>query len=138
MCRFFNIVLFIFFCQFKIPPLFKINRGSKTYSVHIFSSTCTYYEGKINEELIVLLDKYDKRRTFWEAQKGHKQAVDAFQSIHFNGTDYGSELKHLKQEVNEAYQQIQTALSSASEHQRVQLEHFEQDLQGIISEINGD
>lgn len=83
-----------------------------------------------------MLDKYDKRRTFWDAQQGHKQAMDAYQSIHFNGPDYGSELNHLKQEVNEAYQQIQTALGSASEHQRVQLEQFEQDLQNIISDIN--
>lgn len=95
-------------------------------------------KGKLNEELIVLLDKYDKRRTFWEAQQGHKQALDAFQSIQVNEADYGSELKHVKQEVNEAYQQIQTALSSASEHQRVQLERFEQDLQSIIREINMD
>ncbi len=91
-----------------------------------------------SKEMIVLLDKYDKRRTFWEAQQGHKQAMDASQSIHHNDADYGSELKHLKQEVNEAYQQIQNALGSASEHQRVQLEQFEQDLQSIISEINMD
>lgn len=84
----------------------------------------------------MLLDKYDKRRTFYEAQKGHKQAMDAFESIEFNGADYGSELKHLKQEVNEAYQQIQTALSTASEHQRVQLTQYEQDLQSIVNEIN--
>ena len=66
-----------------------------------------------SKEMIVLLDKYDKRRTFWEAQQGHKQAMDASQSIHYNDADYGSELKHLKQEVNEAYQQIQNALGSA-------------------------
>lgn len=85
-----------------------------------------------------MLDKYDKRRTFWDAQQSHKQAMDAFQSIHFRGPDYGSELKHIKQEVNEAYQQIQTALGVATERQRDQLEQFEQDLQGIMSEINVD
>ena len=82
--------------------------------LYIFSSILNKLSRKLNEELIVLLDKYDKRRTFWDAQQGHKQAMDAYQSIHFNGPDYGSELNHLKQEVNEAYQQIQTALGSAS------------------------
>ena len=95
-------------------------------------------KASLSKEMIVLLDKYDKRRTFWEAQQGHKQAMDASQSIHYNDADYGSELKHLKQEVNEAYQQIQNALGSATEHQRVQLEQFEQDLQNIISDINVD
>ena len=79
-----------------------------------------------------MLDKYDKTRTFQEAQQGHKQAMDAFESISYNGADYGSELKHVKQEVNEAYQQIQTALSSASEHQRDQLIQFEQDLKELL------
>lgn len=85
-----------------------------------------------------MLDKYDKRRTFQKAQQGHKHAMDAAQSIDFSGADYGSELKHLRQEANEAYQQIQTALSTASEHQRAQLEQLEQDLQGMINEINAD
>lgn len=85
-----------------------------------------------------MLDKYDKRRTFYEAQKGHKQAMDAYESIEYTGPEYGRELNHLKQEVNEAYQQIQTALSTATEHQRVQLTQFEQDLQNIVHEINID
>jgi biotin synthase-related radical SAM superfamily protein len=81
-------------------------------------------------------DKYDKTRTFQKAQQGHKQAMDAFESISYTGADYGSELKHVKQEVNEAYEQIQTALSTATEHQREQLVQFEQDLNGIVSDIN--
>lgn len=85
-----------------------------------------------------MLDKYDKRRTFQKAQEGHNQAMDVYESVQFEGSEYGSELNHLKQEVNEAYQQIQTAFVSASEHQRVQLAKFEQDLQGIVNEINAD
>lgn len=85
-----------------------------------------------------MLDKYDKRRTFQKAQEGHKQAVDAYQSVHFTGTQYGKELQHLKQEVNEAYQQIQTALVSATEHQHDQLTQFEQDLQCIMNDINAE
>lgn len=83
-------------------------------------------------------DKYEKNRSFQEAQKNHKQAVDAFEAKIVTSADYGSELKQIKEEVNEAYQQIQTALVTASEHQRVQLEQFEQDLQSIMNEINMD
>ncbi|MFB5281670.1 MULTISPECIES: hypothetical protein [Peribacillus] len=81
-------------------------------------------------------DKYDKRRAFQEAQNQYKQAIDTFQGMEPDSPGYGSELKHVKQEVNEAYQQIQTALTTASEHQRVQLEQFEKDLQGIIQAVN--
>ena len=86
-----------------------------------------------------MLDKYDKRQLFQEAQaKSQTSDGCVFQSINFTGADYGSELKHLKQEANEAYQQVQTALSTASEHQRAQLEQLEQDLQGMINRINTD
>ncbi|MBE2938945.1 hypothetical protein [Anoxybacillus flavithermus] len=49
---------------------------------------------------------------------------------------YGSQLHHLKQEVNEAFEQINNALEVASEKQRKQLEQFRHDLQAIVEEVN--
>jgi hypothetical protein len=40
--------------------------------------------------------------------------------------------------VNEAYQQIQSALITASEHQKEQLKKFEQDIQAIVNEVNSE
>ncbi|MED3724532.1 hypothetical protein [Geobacillus stearothermophilus] len=50
--------------------------------------------------------------------------------------DYGHQLAHLRQEVNEAFAQIENALEVASETQRVQLEKFRSDLQAIVDEVN--
>lgn len=83
-------------------------------------------------------DKQDKRRSFQEAQQSFKQVNDAFSAIEKTAPNYGTELKHVKQEVNEAYQQIQSALTTASEHQREQLKQFEQDIQVIVNEVNSD
>ncbi|AMM92918.1 hypothetical protein QUF81_17465 [Peribacillus simplex] len=83
-------------------------------------------------------DKQDKRRTFQEAQQSYQQVFDVYSSIEKNAPNYGTELKHVKQEVNEAYQQIQSALVTASEHQREQLKQFEQDIQAIVNEVNSE
>ncbi|MGE7604840.1 hypothetical protein ACQKL5_20595 [Peribacillus sp. NPDC097675] len=83
-------------------------------------------------------DKQDKRRSFQEAQQSFKQVNDAFFAIEKTAPNYGAELNHVKQEVNEAYQQIQSALTTASEHQREQLRQFEQDIQEIVNEVNSD
>ena len=53
-----------------------------------------------------------------------------------DSASYGSQLKHLKNEVNEAYQQIENALEVASEKQRARLEQFQTDLQGIVNDVN--
>lgn len=81
-------------------------------------------------------DKQDKRRSFQEAQQSYKQVNDVYSSIEKTAPNYGTELKHVKQEVNEAYQQIQSALANASEHQHVQLKQFEQDIQEIVNDVN--
>ncbi|KWW21172.1 MULTISPECIES: hypothetical protein [Peribacillus] len=83
-------------------------------------------------------DKQDKRRAFQEAQQSYQQVFDAYSSIEKTAPNYGTELKHVKQEVNEAYQQIQTALVTASEHQRDQLKQFEQDISAIVQEVNSE
>ncbi len=54
---------------------------------------------------------------------------DSMRQLLSDSASYGDQLNHLKEEVNEAYQQIENALEVASEHQREQLRRFQQDLQ---------
>lgn len=78
----------------------------------------------------------DKQQAFQAAQQGYEEAQGLFKTIVNDSASYGHQLKHLKEEVNEAYQQIENALEVASEHQRAQLEQFQQDLQNIVAEVN--
>jgi flagellar biosynthesis chaperone FliJ len=87
-----------------------------------------------------MMQKYpydkDKQQAFQAAQQGYEEAQGLFETIVSDSASYGHQLKHLKEEVNEAYQQIENALEVASEHQRAQLERFQQDLQNIVAEVN--
>jgi flagellar biosynthesis chaperone FliJ len=80
----------------------------------------------------------DKQQAFQAAQQGVEDAQELYHEIVRDSASYGHQLKHLQQEVNEAYQQIENALEVASEHQRAQLERFQQDLQQMVSEVNLD
>lgn len=80
----------------------------------------------------------DKQQAFQAAQQGVEDAQELYHEIVRDSANYGHQLKHLKQEVNEAYQQIENALEVASEHQRAQLERFQQDLQQMVNEVNMD
>ncbi|CRK83302.1 hypothetical protein [Neobacillus massiliamazoniensis] len=78
----------------------------------------------------------DKQLAFQAAQQGFENAQGLYETIIEDSASYGHQLKHLKDEVNEAYQQIENALEVASEKQRAQLERFQQDLQSIVVEVN--
>ncbi|OEH92488.1 hypothetical protein [Bacillus solimangrovi] len=78
----------------------------------------------------------NKQQAFQAAQQGVDQAKDAYESIVVERADYGSQLKHLKQEVNEAFEQINNALETASEHQYSQLQQFQHDLKNIVQQVN--
>jgi len=78
----------------------------------------------------------NKQEAFQAAQQGYENAQGLFETIVSDSASYGHQLKHLKDEVNEAYQQIENALEVASEHQRSQLERFQQDLQSMVAEVN--
>ncbi|MBD1379339.1 hypothetical protein [Metabacillus arenae] len=78
----------------------------------------------------------NKQQGFQAAQQGAIQAFDAFDQLVKDGADYGSQLKHLKEEVNEAYAQISNALEVATEAQRIQLEQYQKDLQEIVQQVN--
>ncbi|GGE63035.1 hypothetical protein [Priestia taiwanensis] len=78
----------------------------------------------------------DKQQAFQAAQQGVEQALHTYENIVKSDVNYGSELQHLRQEVNEAYEQINNALEVASETQRAQLERFQRDLQPLVQEVN--
>jgi len=78
----------------------------------------------------------NKQQAFQAAQQGVEEARELYTEIVRDSASYGYQLKHLKNEVNEAYQQIENALEVASEHQRAQLERFQQDLKSIVEEVN--
>ncbi|UQD51901.1 hypothetical protein C0971_07500 [Bacillus methanolicus] len=78
----------------------------------------------------------NKQQAFQAAQQGVEDAQELYYEIVQDSANYGHQLKHLKQEVNEAYQQIENALEVASEHQRSQLKKFQQDLQNIVNDVN--
>ncbi|WP_110113309.1 hypothetical protein [Bacillus sp. CGMCC 1.16541] len=82
----------------------------------------------------------DKQQSFQAAEQGHKHAMDAYaqSQIVKHDASYGHELKLLKEEINETYQQIENALENASETQHAKLTQFQQDLQAIVDEVNQD
>jgi len=78
----------------------------------------------------------DKQQAFQAAEQGAKQLQNAYNNLEKDSAGYGQQLKHLRQEVNETYQQIENALEVASETQRAQLEKFRNDLHQIVNEVN--
>ncbi|MBT2755080.1 hypothetical protein AB1K84_09070 [Mesobacillus foraminis] len=80
----------------------------------------------------------NKQQAYQAAQQGYEDVQDLYREIIQDSASYGHQLKHIKNEVNEAYQQIENALEVASETQRLQLERFQQDLKRIVEEVNLD
>ena len=78
----------------------------------------------------------NNQQSFQAAQQGATQAFDAYDHIVKDSADYGHQLKHLTEEVNEAYQQINNALENASETQRERLEQYQRDLEQIVRDVN--
>lgn len=78
----------------------------------------------------------DKQQSFQAAQQGVNEAEEVYENIVKDAANYGSQLKHLKREVNEAFAQIENALENASEKQRQQLEMYRDDLSSIVDEVN--
>ncbi|WP_411335014.1 hypothetical protein ACK1LH_10020 [Metabacillus indicus] len=78
----------------------------------------------------------NKQQAFQAAQQGTAQAENMYQQLSAETPDYGIQLIHLKEEINEAYEQINNALEVASETQRETLEQYRRDLSKIVAEVN--
>ncbi|WP_064093394.1 hypothetical protein [Rossellomorea aquimaris] len=79
----------------------------------------------------------NKQQAFQAAQQGVTEVQNTVNELVLDGGSYGSQLAHLKNEVNEAYQQIENALEVASDTQKAQLQQFKSDLTSIVNEVNG-
>jgi flagellar biosynthesis chaperone FliJ len=80
----------------------------------------------------------DKQQAFQAAQQGTQEAVDAYSQIVRESAGYGTQLQHLRQEINEAIQQIGNALEVSTDHQQAQLVQYLDDLQEIMNELNSE
>ncbi|WP_018663545.1 hypothetical protein [Heyndrickxia acidiproducens] len=78
----------------------------------------------------------NKQQAFQAAQQSMNQTEDIYQDLTVDSEDYGHHLKHLKEEINETYQQIENALEVASETQRLKLQQFQKDLDKIVENAN--
>jgi methyl-accepting chemotaxis protein len=78
----------------------------------------------------------NKQQAFQAAQQGVNEAQELYHEIVRDSASYGHQLKHLKNEVNEALEQIENALEVASDTQKAQLEQFRQDISSIANEVN--
>lgn len=78
----------------------------------------------------------NKQQAFQAAQQGVDHAVDIYKDLVRNDPDYGHHLKGLRNEVNEAFQQIDNALEVASESQLDQLHKFKSDLQSMVGNVD--
>ncbi|MDT9024241.1 hypothetical protein [Rossellomorea yichunensis] len=78
----------------------------------------------------------DKQQAYQAAEQSVTEIQNTINELVLDGASYGSQLAHLKNEVNEAYQQIENALEVASETQRTQLQQFKSDLSSIVNEVN--
>jgi ElaB/YqjD/DUF883 family membrane-anchored ribosome-binding protein len=79
----------------------------------------------------------NKQQAYQAAEQSVTEIQNTINELVLDGASYGSQLAHLKSEVNEAYQQIENALEVASDTQRAQLQQFKSDLSSIVSEVNG-
>ncbi|MGE8205807.1 hypothetical protein ACQKP0_14720 [Heyndrickxia sp. NPDC080065] len=78
----------------------------------------------------------NKQQAFQAAQKSFEQVKDGYSNLVQDSAGYGQQLKHLKQEVNETYQQIENAMEVASQTQKEQLTKYLSDIEQIVNEVN--
>ncbi|UTR10727.1 hypothetical protein MM300_23255 [Evansella sp. LMS18] len=70
----------------------------------------------------------NKQQAFQSAQQAYVQFQEALENLHSEDADYGHQQKLVEQELDEAFQAIQKAHATATEHQKKQLEVFTKDM----------
>jgi hypothetical protein len=89
-----------------------------------------------NQGEIIMPYHKNKQQAYQAAEQSVTDVQNTIHELVLDGGSYGSQLAHLKNEVNEAYQQIENALEVASDTQRAQLQQFKSDLSSIVNEVN--
>jgi two-component sensor histidine kinase len=77
-----------------------------------------------------------KERAFQDAEQRVSEVKKASSELVVDSADFASQLSHLKNEVNKAYQQVENALEIATETQRKQLEKYQTVLSDIVEKVN--
>ena len=77
----------------------------------------------------------NKQQAFQAAQQQFVQAKQAIFDLEVSDEDFGHHYKKAEQEIREAEQVIQKAYRAASEHQRLELQKFEQELAELKGQI---
>ncbi|OIJ12739.1 hypothetical protein BKP35_09150 [Anaerobacillus arseniciselenatis] len=70
----------------------------------------------------------NKQQAFQAAQQQFVQAEQAMNDLQPNDEDFGHHLKKAQQEITEAEQVIDKALRNASEHQRRELQKYQEEI----------
>ena len=80
----------------------------------------------------------NKVQAFQSAQNGVRKAVDVHKNLESMRHDpqFGHEVRHLWEEINEAYQQVENAYEVASEHQKDQLDDYRNTLDKMVSDLD--
>lgn len=80
----------------------------------------------------------NKVQAFQSAQNGVRKAVEVHENLESMRHDpqFGHELSHLWEEINEAYQQVENAYEIASEHQKSQLDDYRDKLDTMVSDLD--
>ena len=81
----------------------------------------------------------NKIQAFQSAQNGVRKAVEVHKNLEVMRHDpqFGHEVGHLWEEINEAYQQVENAYEVASEHQKDQLDEYRKTLNKMVSAVDG-
>ena len=80
----------------------------------------------------------NKIQAFQSAQNGVRKAVDVHKNLEAmrHDPEFGHEVSHLWEEINEAYQQVENAYEVASEHQKDQLDDYRNILDKMVSDLD--
>ncbi|MCD7033655.1 hypothetical protein LRR81_05375 [Metabacillus sp. GX 13764] len=78
----------------------------------------------------------NKQQSFQAAQQSAADAVELNHAVSKEDADYGSQMKHVKEEVNEAFAQIDSARENASATQNSRLDEFQQEIETIADEMD--
>ena len=80
----------------------------------------------------------NKLQAFQSAQNGVRRAIEVRENLEHMQHDpqFGHEVGHLWEEINEAYQQVENAFEVASEHQKKQLDGYKDTLDKMVSDLD--
>lgn len=80
----------------------------------------------------------NKVQAFQSAQNGVRKAEEVHKNLEsmLNDPQFGHEVRHLWEEINEAYQQVENAYEVASEHQKTQLDDYRNTLDQMVTDLD--